>query len=707
MAQVHDPSKQNAVDMNKARSATSIDTPAVRDFLYSKSNGSARWHQRERIVEVLSKDPLFDKSKKLFSTRKELYIRGQALTKRLYELQEIQGWSEEDITVALSVVDEGLSIGLHNVAFEPVFRIQASPELFSKYSELIANKGIVGCYLQTELAHGTNVSRLETTATYLPDTREFEIHSPTLTSTKWWIGALGKTATHGVVQAKLILPGGKDMGPHLFLIQLRSLDTHKVLPGRIIGDIGPKALAGFATTDNGFARFDHVRIPKENMLSKFAGVTDEGKYVTPPHAKLSYGGMLYIRSGMVTTAGWTIAKGATVAIRYATVRRQGELGPDGLERQTITYPSLHVRLVPLIARAYVFVELGRALTRGFDSLARGLSSGDTSQLAEMHVMTSGLKVLVSTTGIQDLETARRSMGGHGYSAFAGVGRMYADYLPAATYAYLPSSLQADFIYCSSELRYEGENFVLDGQVLRAALKAFRGIFASESASSSPVKASPLSPTSHYLRLLLDKDLVPPELNPASWTQAGTAILLLEWRAALIVHECAQTLKEPDATATQRVSRAVTEAFVAARVGEMIESLGTVLKEREAKIVGKVYLLYLLTTVESSLVDLLSFGLFRATPTGNPPRSRDPTRALRLAIAGLCGELLPEAIGLTDAFGFSDWELDSALGVYDGKAYEALWARVQEEPLNQTEVTEAYEASIKPLMMRGRKMVAKL
>ncbi|KAJ7914179.1 hypothetical protein B0H13DRAFT_1873252 [Mycena leptocephala] len=68
----------------------------------------------------------------------------------------------------------------------------------------------------------------------------------------------------------------------------------------------------------------------------------------------------------------------TVAIRYATVRRQCELGPDGLERQTIPYPSLHVCLVPLIARAYVFT-----LTRGFDSLARELSSGDTSQLPEM------------------------------------------------------------------------------------------------------------------------------------------------------------------------------------------------------------------------------------------------------------------------------------------------------------------------------------
>ena len=29
--------------------------------------------------------------------------------------------------------------------------------------------------------------------------------------------------TSGVVQAKLILPGGKDLGPHLFFVQLRSM----------------------------------------------------------------------------------------------------------------------------------------------------------------------------------------------------------------------------------------------------------------------------------------------------------------------------------------------------------------------------------------------------------------------------------------------------------------------------------------------------
>lgn len=64
-----------------------------------------------------------------------------------------------------------------------------------------------------------------------------------------------------------------------------------MLPGIKIGDIGPKAMGGMASVDNGFARFDQVRIPREHMLSKFAQVSLEGKYVQPPHAKLSYGGV--------------------------------------------------------------------------------------------------------------------------------------------------------------------------------------------------------------------------------------------------------------------------------------------------------------------------------------------------------------------------------------------------------------------------------
>lgn len=62
--------------------------------------------------------------------------------------------------------------------------------------------------------------------------------------------------------------------------------------------------------------------------------------------------------------------------------------------------------------------------------------------------------------------------------------------------------------------------------------------------------------------------------------------------------------------------------------------------------------YLLTTLESSLVDLLSFKIITPTTDG-----ADPVRSLRAEIASLCLDLLPNAIGLTDAFGFTDWEID--------------------------------------------------
>jgi acyl-CoA oxidase len=87
--------------------------------------------------------------------------------------------------------------------------------------------------------------------------QEFIMHSPTLTSTKWWPGGMGKTATHAVVMARLIV-GGRDHGPHAFIVQLRSLADHMPMPGITVGDIGPKF--GFGGVDNGYMSMDHVRI---------------------------------------------------------------------------------------------------------------------------------------------------------------------------------------------------------------------------------------------------------------------------------------------------------------------------------------------------------------------------------------------------------------------------------------------------------------
>lgn len=177
-----------------------------------------------------------------YATRKELYLRALAMQKRIEELRVQNGWDEKDMSFVDLALDEPLPMHLHasgtsnlrsfsrpctqsesSTAFEPVFFSQGSEELKAKYGALVRARGIIGCYLQTELGHGSAVTALETTSTYLPDIGEFEIHSPTLTSSKWWVGALGRTSTHGVVQARLILPDGKNMGPHLFFVQLRDM----------------------------------------------------------------------------------------------------------------------------------------------------------------------------------------------------------------------------------------------------------------------------------------------------------------------------------------------------------------------------------------------------------------------------------------------------------------------------------------------------
>lgn len=65
-----------------------------------------------------------------------------------------------------------------------------SPEQQAKWLPLALSYQIIGTYAQTELGHGSNVQGIETTATFEKETQEFIIHSPTLTSRKWWPGGM-------------------------------------------------------------------------------------------------------------------------------------------------------------------------------------------------------------------------------------------------------------------------------------------------------------------------------------------------------------------------------------------------------------------------------------------------------------------------------------------------------------------------------------
>ena len=98
---------------------------------------------------------------------------------------------------------------------------------------------MIGSYCQTELGHGSNVKGMETTATLDKKSDSWILHSPTISSTKWWPGEMGVIGTHSCVYAKTVVDG-KSYGVNSFLVPLRDMETHLPLPGIEVGDVGPK-----------------------------------------------------------------------------------------------------------------------------------------------------------------------------------------------------------------------------------------------------------------------------------------------------------------------------------------------------------------------------------------------------------------------------------------------------------------------------------
>jgi alkylation response protein AidB-like acyl-CoA dehydrogenase len=68
--------------------------------------------------------------------------------------------------------------------FIPALRNLGTEEQQARWVPRAINCSIIGAYAQTELGHGTFIRGLETTSTFDPKTKEFVIHSPTITAYK-------------------------------------------------------------------------------------------------------------------------------------------------------------------------------------------------------------------------------------------------------------------------------------------------------------------------------------------------------------------------------------------------------------------------------------------------------------------------------------------------------------------------------------------
>ena len=250
-------------------------------------------------------------------------------------------------------------------------------------------------------------------------------------------------ATHALVQATLHIPPHSH-GPHLFIVPVRSPQTMSPLPNIQLGDIGSKAFGGFGSIDNGFVRFNKVRVPRGNMLQRYSQVSREGEFIHPKQEKLSYGSMITLRVAVVSYESWNLARALTIAVRYTNVRRQFSERKDGREEQVIGYSSVKARLFPLLGVCFAYIFAAKGLLTAYSEMMNELNTkGESRRLAEVHALSSGLKACSTWDCVAGIEECRKACGGHGYSAYAGIGHIWANGAASQTYEGIISSRWSD------------------------------------------------------------------------------------------------------------------------------------------------------------------------------------------------------------------------------------------------------------------------
>ena len=316
----------------------------------------------------------------------------------------------------LSVVTKvGVQFGLFGGA---ILQLGTKPHHDAYLDDLIHGR-VLGAFAMTESGHGSNVQALGTTATYDPDAQEFVIDTPDDRARKDYIGNAAMHARLAVVFAQLIV-GGVNHGVHALVVPLRD-DKGDVLPGIRIEDCGLKI--GLNGVDNGRIWFDGVRVPRANLLDRYAVVTDDGRYFSDIENDnrrfFTMLGTLVQGRVCVGGAGINAAKVAiTIAVKYALQRRQ--FGNPGSEHEELLldYGMHQRRLLPLLARTYAMhfaqERVAGDLHKVFNRFGEVEAADDEHDRRALEARAAGTKALGTWHASRTIQECREACGGAGY-----------------------------------------------------------------------------------------------------------------------------------------------------------------------------------------------------------------------------------------------------------------------------------------------------
>ena len=506
----------------------------------------------------------------------------------------------------------------------------------------VAALRLPGCYAMTETGHGSNVRDLETVARYEAETGGFVIDTPHEAARKDWIGNAAQHAHMATVFARLVV-SGEDHGVHALLVPIRS-PGGGAMPGVEIEDRGAKV--GLEGVDNGLIRFTGVRVPRANLLDRFATVDAEGRYASPiPSADRRFFTMLgTLVAGRISIAAASVSTakvGLTVAVRWSSRRLQ--FGPSGgAELPLLHYLSQQRRLLVPLAATYGLHFAVRGLTERYadrqmaeDPRARAAPGDEESRRIEVDA--AALKAYASRHSVETVQACREACGGQGYLAANRLGRLRADTDVFTT--------------------FEGANTVLLQLVAKGLLSQYReemgdlrlwGLVkhVADRAETRLTEMNPLT-----VRRTDPEHLRDPDFHAAAFAYREERLLASAGRRL-------RTLIEEGTDSFEAMNRCqdhlllLAEAHVERVVlGAFQDGVARAPSPAASERLASLASLWALARLEADRGWFLESGYFEG------PKAR----AIRAEVNALCGEVADHAGVLVDAFGIPDSVLRAPAG----------------------------------------------
>jgi len=386
---------------------------------------------------------------------------------------------------------------------------------------------------------------------------------------------------------------------------------------------------------------------------------------TAQNPAVVYGSLTNIRVNIVLHARLVLARAVTVAVRYLTIRRQfrdrDDPGGSGPERAVLDYPTVQIRVLPLLATTFALHYTGRVVGQRYKDIRENIEKGDLSELAELHATSSGLKSLCTTLAADGIETCRRALGGHGFGGGSGLIQLNADYLSKPT--------------------VEGDNAMITQQTAAYIVKKMQAI--AEAVDDKALTSSNAIDRSFKEHLTATKAGLSEQDTFSILADDGAIVHAFERRAAhlsLQAYQARIVKKKPWTNLLiqlHALSNAHSQAILVRNFHVALcassPPANDVIPSAAKSVLSICFRLFALHTINTHARDFsASMAVSSAVLDSLPDH-----------VLELMDQLQPHAVALVDAWSIPDYLLDSALGRSDGRVYEDLFNRAHRlNPLNK-------------------------